>query len=90
MDLRLPLEDVEPRAGDHAVASAAASAASSTTGPRAVFTRYASSRIAASASASIRWRVSGVSGQCSETMSARASSSSSSTWPGSSPRERFV
>ena len=57
--------------------SATTSAASSTTGPRAVFTSTADGRIRASAAASIRCRVSGSSGTCRLTTSAASSSSSS-------------
>ena len=67
VDLGLPLEDVEAGAGDRAVAqrsgerrcSAAASAASSTIGPRAVLTRYAELFMAVNCSAPIRWCVAG-------------------------------
>ena len=55
---RLVLEDVERGAGDRPRSSAATSAASSTTCPRAVFTSTAVGFIAASASASMRCRVS--------------------------------
>ena len=58
---------------------ARASAAWSTIGPRAVLIRIAVGCISASAGASIRWRVSGVSGQCSETKSERSSNSSSAS-----------
>ena len=58
---------------------AAASAASSTTGPRVVLTRNATASSAASAAASIRWCVSALRGQWSETTSALPSSSSSVT-----------
>ncbi len=50
--------------------SARASAASSTTGPRLVLTRYAVGFISPSSRSPIRWRVSSVSGTCSETTSA--------------------
>ena len=50
--------------------SATASASSSTTGPRAVFTSTAVGFISASRRASIRPRVSSCSGTCNETMSA--------------------
>src|SRR5262245_9608560 len=56
--------------------SAAISAASSTTSPRAVLIRNASGRIRASRSRFIRCRVSGVAGQWSETKSASRSTSS--------------
>ena len=59
--------------------SAATSAASSTTGPRAVLTRWAVGFIARSSAAPIRWCVAGVRGQCSETTSDAVSSSPSST-----------
>ena len=77
---RLGVGDVERGARDLAVdAARARSAVWSTTPPRAVLTRYAVGFIRASASVPIRWRVAGVSGQCSETKSARSSSSSSGT-----------
>ena len=62
-----------PRRRSSPAWSAATSAASSTTGPRAVLTRTAVGFIAASASASTRWCVSGVSGQWRLTTSAAAS-----------------
>ena len=66
-----------PRRRSVRSASARASAASSTTGPRLVFTRYAVGFISPSSRSPIRCRVSGVSGTWSETTSAAASSSSS-------------
>ena len=51
----------------------------STTGPRAVLIRIAVGRIAASAAASMRCRVSALRLTCSETKSAAASSSASGT-----------
>ena len=56
--------------------NAPASAASSTIGPRAVFTRYAVCFIRRMAPSLIRWRVSGRSGTCSETTSDVANASS--------------
>ncbi len=56
--------------------SASTSARSSTTGPRAVLTRIAPGLRAAKAASFIRWRVAGVSGQCSVTTSLAASA----TW----------
>ena len=50
-----------PRPRSRRGPSASRSAASSTSGPRAVLMRYASGRISASSRAPIRWRVSGVS-----------------------------
>src|SRR4029077_19702593 len=64
---------------------AATSAASSTMSPRALLMRNAPRFMRASRRASIRWRVSGVAGECSDTKS--ASLSTSSTLPlGSAPR----
>ncbi len=57
--------------------SAQASASSSTTGPRAVLIRNADRFMRASARLSIRWRVSFVSGTCSDTISDVFSSRSS-------------
>ena len=72
---RLGIGDVERGAGDLAGAQRVAAArAWSTIGPRAVLIRIAVGCIRASAAASIRWCVSGVSGQCSETKSERSSS----------------
>ena len=72
---RLGVGDVERGAGDLAGdAAPAASASWSTIGPRAVLIRIAVGFIRASASASIRWWVAGVSGQWSETKSERSSS----------------
>ena len=72
---RLGVGDVERGAGDRARRrSAQRSARWSTIGPRAVLIRIAVGFIRASAAASIRWWVSGVSGQCSETKSDSASS----------------
>ncbi len=59
--------------------SASASATESTTPPRAVLMRIACRCICASCSRPIMPRVCSVSGQCSETISARCSSSSSET-----------
>ena len=54
LDLGLALEDVEPRAGDAAFAQRAASAFSSTIGPRAVLTRNAERFINRSSRSPIR------------------------------------
>ena len=62
LDLGLPLEDVERGACDTPARSASTSAASSTIGPRAVFTRTAVDRIASSSAASMRCCDSSVSG----------------------------
>ena len=79
MHLGLALVDVDARGEQSSRrASASASAASSTTGPRAVFTSTAVGFMSASRRASMRWRVSGSSGTCSDTTSARRSSSSRS------------
>ncbi len=52
---RLLLEDVERRARDPALAQRLRERGSSTTGPRAVFTRYAVFFISSSRASSIRW-----------------------------------
>ena len=76
--LGLPLVDVEAGAppGGRSC-SASTRAASSTTGPRAVLTRYDPGRMSASSRAPMRCRVSGSSGTCRLTMSASRSRSSS-------------
>ena len=56
--------------------SAATSACSSTTSPRAVLMRKAVGFISLRRRASMRWRVSGVAGQCKDTKSASRTTSS--------------
>ena len=76
MDLGLALEDVEPRAGDHAVAQRRGERRLVDHRPaRGVDQVGVVAHRARARRASIRWRVSGVSGQCSDTTSERASSS---------------
>ncbi len=76
--LGLALVDVEPAAKRRPSSSAIASASSSTTSPRAVFTSTAVGFMSASRRASINSRVSSVSGTCRLTMSDRASNASRS------------
>ena len=63
------LRNVERRPGNQASPSAHASAASSTTGPRAVFTRYAERRMRVSASPIDQMSFPEVNGTCSDTTS---------------------
>ena len=90
--LGLVLEHVSPAPPIAPSASAAASAAESTRGPREVFTRIAWSGIASSSGSPMRCRVSGVAGAWRLTTSARPSASGSSalTAPSSSSASGFA